>query len=203
MRAPGPSPTRTAGRRPSLPNGRAVLGGLLVATAAIGTTLPAEGLTLTDLSGRFDVKQILAPTSDIVALMTLEHQTGFSNRAAVLNARYSEEGAIALADYLSFRDEVALPGPISGNAGFSKRFAATGPRDASGRSLREFDLQTKLFRRPLSYMIYSNAFDGLTPQAKAVIWRRLHETLRQTPAGREAIAIVAATKSDAPASWKQ
>ena len=36
-RAPGHPATRTAGRRPSLPNGRAVLGGLLVATAAIGT----------------------------------------------------------------------------------------------------------------------------------------------------------------------
>jgi Flp pilus assembly protein CpaB len=36
-RVPGLPSTRTAGRRPSLPNGRAVLGGLLVATAAIGT----------------------------------------------------------------------------------------------------------------------------------------------------------------------
>src|SRR5688572_8713728 len=35
--APGLPGTRTAGRRPALPNGRAVLGGLLVATAAIGT----------------------------------------------------------------------------------------------------------------------------------------------------------------------
>lgn len=173
------------------------------ATAAIGTDLPADGVTLADLSSRFDVKQVLEPTSDIVALMTLEHQTGFSNRAAVLNARYSEAGAVALADYLSFRDEVALPGPISGNAGFSKRFAAMGPRDAAGRSLREFDLQTRLFRRPLSYMIYSNAFDGLSPEAKTVIWRRLHETLRQTAPGREAIAILAATKPDAPADWKQ
>jgi hypothetical protein len=173
------------------------------ATAAIGTAMPADGVTLADLSTRFDVKQVLAPTSDIVALMTLEHQAGFSNRVAVLNARYSEAGAVALADYLAFRDEVALPGPISGNAGFSKRFAALGPRDGAGRSLREFDLQTRLFRRPLSYMIYSSAFDSLTPEAKSVIWRRLHATLRQTAAGREAIAIVAATKSDAPASWKQ
>jgi Flp pilus assembly protein CpaB len=35
--APGLPGTRTAGRRPALPNGRAVLGGLLVAAAAIGT----------------------------------------------------------------------------------------------------------------------------------------------------------------------
>ncbi len=173
------------------------------ATAPIGNAVPAEGLTLADLSTRFDVSQVLAPTSDIVALMTLEHQTGFSNRVAVLNARYSAAGAVALADYLSFRDEVALPGPIGGNGGFSKRFAALGPRDGAGRSLREFDLQTRLFRRPLSYMIYSNAFDSLTPEAKSVIWRRLQETLRQTASGREAITIVAATKPDAPASWKQ
>ena len=36
-RVPGHHEARTAGRRPSLPNGRAVLGGLLVAAAAIGT----------------------------------------------------------------------------------------------------------------------------------------------------------------------
>jgi hypothetical protein len=173
------------------------------ATAEIGSPLPADGLTLTDLSPRFDVKQVLMPSSDIVALMTLEHQTGFANRAAVLNARYSEDGARALAAYMSFRDEVALPGPVSGNSGFSVRFAAAGPRDAAGRSLREFDLKTRLFRRPLSYMIYSNAFDGLTPEAKRVIWRQLHEILRQTPEGREAIAIVVATKPDVPAYWKQ
>jgi hypothetical protein len=162
-----------------------------------------EGVALTDLSSRFDLKQVLQPTSDIVALMTLEHQTGFANRAAALTARYSEEKAAALAAYMTFADEAALPGPIQGNSPFGTRFAAAGPRDAAGRSLRAFDLKTRLFRYPLSYMIYSNAFAGLTPQARAFVWRRLHETLRQTAAGRDAIAIVAATKPDAPAYWRE
>ena len=163
----------------------------------------AEGVALTDLSSRFDLSQVLQPGSDIVALMTLEHQTGFANRAAALNARYSEDGAAALAAYLTFAGEVALPGPIQGNSPFSTRFAAQGPRDPAGRTLRSFDLKTRLFRYPLSYMIYSNAFAGLTPEAKTLVWRRLHETLRRTAEGREAIAIVAATKPDAPPYWRQ
>jgi hypothetical protein len=162
-----------------------------------------EGTTLADLKGRFDGGQVLQPGSDIVALMTLEHQAGFANRAAALNARYSEEGAAALAAYMRFAGEAPLPGPIQGSSQFSARFAAAGPRDGQGRSLREFDLKKRLFRYPLSFMIYSNAFAGLRPQAKALVWRRLHETLRRTAAGRDAIAIVAATKPDAPDYWKQ
>jgi hypothetical protein len=162
-----------------------------------------EGVVLTDLSAHFDLGQVLQPSSDIVALMTLEHQTGFANRAAALNARYSEAGAAALAAYMTFADEVKLPGPVQGSSQFSARFAAAGPRDGAGRSLREFDLKTRLFRYPLSYMIYSNAFAGLSPQAKAFVWRRLHDTLSGTAAGREAIAIVAATKPDAPDDWKR
>jgi hypothetical protein len=44
---------------------------------------------------------------------------------------------------------------------FSKTFPQRGPRDKQGRSLRDFDLKTRLFRYPLSYMIYSAAFDGM------------------------------------------
>jgi hypothetical protein len=161
-----------------------------------------QGLNVSDLSGRFDARQVLQPGSDVVALMTLEHQAGFINRAAALNADYSDGRADDLAAYMTFAGEAALPGPIQGSGGFTARFAATGPRDATGRSLREHDLKTKLFRYPLSYMLYSNAFDALKPQAKARVWQQLRERLRATPEGRTAIAIAAATKPDVPAEWK-
>ena len=172
-------------------------------------TLPAgavdlptdKGLNVTDLSGRFDPGQVLQPGSDVVALMTLEHQAGFINRTATLNAEYSDARADELAAYMTFAGEVALPGPIQGSSGFAAHFAATGPRDAQGRSLREHDLKTKLFRHPLSYMVYSNAFDALKPQAKARVWRQLQARLRGTPEGRTAIAIAAATKPDVPTDW--
>jgi hypothetical protein len=51
-------------------------------------------------------------------------------------------------------------------------------------------------------MIYSAAFDGLRPMAKDALWRRLGDKLRATPQGREAMAILAATKPDAPPDWK-
>ena len=65
------------------------------------------------------------------------------------------------AEYLLFVDEVPLPAPVQGVSEFAATFAATGPRDRKGRSLRELDLKTNLFRYRCSYMIYSPAFDAL------------------------------------------
>ena len=169
-----------------------------------------DGLNVTDLSNKFDIGQVLKPTSDIVALMVLEHQTGFANRIATINARFragnpADAGEIIdeLIAYMTFADEVPLPAPVKGNSGFSAVFAKRGPRDPQGRSLRDFDLQTRLFRYPLSYMIYSTSFESLAPTAKTRVWQRLREVLGGTDRGRTAIAILAATKPDAPADWKR
>ncbi len=163
--------------------------------------MPA-GQTLASLSGRFDPRQTLRPTSDIVALMTLEHQSGFINRAGALNVAPSDAALDAMADYMTFADEVALPVPVKGDSAFAARFAACGPRDPEGRSLRDFDLKTHLFRYPLSYMVYSDAFEALKPEIKQKLWPRLHARLEKTAAGRDAIAILAATRKDLPAGWK-
>jgi hypothetical protein len=80
-----------------------------------------------------------------------------------------------------------------------------GPRDRSGRSLRDFELQTRLFRYPLSFMIYSDAFESLHPEVRAKLWRRFYEVLsadRGRAEAAQAIAIVAATKKDRPDYWK-
>ena len=168
-----------------------------------------DGLNITDLSDKFDTGQVLKPTSDIVALMVLEHQTGFANRVATINARFRagnvpDTGEITdeLVTYMTFADEAPLPSPVKGNSGFSTVFAKRGFRDAQGRSLRDFDLQTRLFRYPLSYMVYSTSFESLVPAAKARVWQRLHEVLSSSERGRASIAILAATKPDAPADWK-
>jgi hypothetical protein len=142
------------------------------------------------------VSQTLKSSSDIVALMVLEHQTGFINKVGALNVTPTDDDLENLVSYMTFADEAELPDPISGNSGFAQKFAAMGPRDAKGRSLREFDLKTQLFRYPLSYMIYSDAFDSLKPQLKTKLLARLREELGKTSAGREAIAIAAATKPE-------
>jgi hypothetical protein len=74
-------------------------------------------------------------------------------------------------------DATALPGKITGNSGFDRWFQSQGPRDPHGRSLRELDLTTRIFRYPLSYMIYSVGFDGLPTYAKDYVYLRLAEIL--------------------------
>ena len=166
--------------------------------------LPIDGgRTLASLSGRFDPAHTLRPGSDIVALMTLEHQTGFINRLYALNMHYSDAALDDLVEYMTFADEVPLPGPISGDSGFTADFAQRGPRDGAGRSLRSFDLKTRLFRYPLSYMIYSSAFGTLKPDIRDKLYRRLYDALKARGAdGGDAIAILAATKPDLPDYWK-
>jgi hypothetical protein len=166
--------------------------------------LPAEGgPTLASLSGRFDPVHALEPTSDIVALMTLEHQTGFINRVYLLNKKYSDAGLDDLVAYMTFASEVPLPGPVSGNSGFTADFAKCGPFDSKHRSLRSFDLGTRLFRYPLSYMVYSTAFEALSPEIRDKLYRRLYDALKAKGAdGADAIAILAATKPGLPDYWK-
>jgi hypothetical protein len=144
---------------------------------------------LTSLAGRFDPRDYLSAASDIVALMTLEHQTRITN----LLTRIGWEARIAERDqksnpqldadvesavsYMLFADEAPLREPVGGVSTFTKTFPQRGPRDHQGRSLRDFDLRTRLFRYPLSYMIYSTAFDGLPDSIRTRLSQRLWEVL--------------------------
>ena len=165
----------------------------------------SAGANVTDLSDRFDTAAYLTGHSDIVALMVLEHQTQMHNRitAAGYQARLAlhyEEGinealgrppgsmsdttrrriegpAEELLRYLLFVDEERLTAPIAGTSGFAEDFASRGRRDDRGRSLRDFDLQTRLFRYPCSYLIGSEAFAALPAPVKEYVDRRLLEVL--------------------------
>jgi len=77
------------------------------------------------VAGEFDTTGYLATTSDIVALMVLEHQAHATNLMTRLNweARLGDqarvgEAASALADYLLFVDEAPLTARIEGTSGF-------------------------------------------------------------------------------------
>jgi len=158
---------------------------------------PAEPETLEPLP-QFRAAGYLAPHSDMVALMTFEHQTHMTNLLTRLNwlARTGEASAIdgaireAVA-YLTFEGEAPLVEPLEGASTFAKTFAQRGPRDRQGRSLRDFDLKTRLFRYALSYMIYSEAFDALPEAIRRQIYRALRgrlpadalQILRETKAG--------------------
>ena len=148
---------------------------------------------LTNLVGRFTPTGYLSTVSDIVALMTFEHQTQMTNyftrvgwEARVMQhdvkvddpARLQLDADIeALVTYMLFADEVPLKEPIEGISTFTKSFPERGPRDSNGRSLRDFDLQKRLFRYPMSYLIYSAQFDGLPDKIRERIYQRLYDIL--------------------------
>ncbi len=137
---------------------------------------------LTTLAGLFDFSPYLRPVSDIVALMTFEHQTQMMNYFTRLGWE-SRMGHVEAADieaalgYMLFVDEVPLIEPIEGVSTFTKTFPQRGPRDSKGRSLRDFDLQTRMFRYPLSFCVYHPAFDALPEDVRGRLYRRLWEVL--------------------------
>ncbi|MBZ5636220.1 MAG: hypothetical protein LAO55_24080 [Acidobacteriia bacterium] len=176
---------------------------------------------LTSLTEMFDTSKYLEPTSDIVALMTLEHQVRITNLmirigwdarigmpADKLNPEIEE-----MLKYMLFADEEPLKAPVKGVSTFMETFPQRGPRDPQGRSLRDFDLKTRLFRYPLSYMVYSAAFDGLPDKVRERVYQRLYEVLTGkdtsktfaglSPESRGAILeILRATKPNLPADWR-
>jgi hypothetical protein len=83
----------------------------------------------------------------------------------------------SLVTYMLFADEATLRGPVIGVSTFTKTFAERGPRDRQGRSLRDFDLQKRMFRYPLSYMVYSETFDSMPDKAKERVYQRLEDVL--------------------------
>jgi hypothetical protein len=82
-----------------------------------------------------------------------------------------------LLEGLLFADEARLTAPIAGGSGFAEVFTQAGPRDSQGRSLREFDLKTRIFKYPCSYLIYSEAFDRLPDEMRAYLRGRLQSIL--------------------------
>jgi hypothetical protein len=76
-----------------------------------------------------------------------------------------------------FRREAPLDGPVQGTTGFAAEFARSGPRDSRGRSLRELQLKTRLFKYPCSYLVYSPGCDGLPQEMRNYLWMRLEQIL--------------------------
>jgi hypothetical protein len=97
-------------------------------------------------------------------------------------------------DYLLFVDEAPLPHAVKGSSNFAEVFAAQGPRDSTGRSLRELDLTTRLMRYPLSYMIYSPGFAGLPAEVRAMARARLDEVLSGKDAHKKYAHLTPATR---------
>lgn len=163
------------------------------------------GMNVTSLARRLNGSNYLNESSDVVALMVMEHQTTAHNlmtaanfearqvlaEKAAPNRRFVRHGkersesttgrikAVGepLVRYLLFSREAVLTDQIRGTTSFAADFAARGPRDKRGRSLRDFDLKRRLFKYPCSYLVYSAAFDALPQTVKDYVASRMGEIL--------------------------
>jgi len=199
------------------------IGNRPISTASTADAVKAEARELKSLDGQFDTSGYLSAQSDVAALMVLEHQThmtnlitrmGWESRLAAHDGKAPDipriqQAAADLADYMLFVYEVPLPNKVRGSSGFAEKFAARGPADSKGRSLRQLDLDRRLMRYPCSYLIYSDAFNALPDTAKSLVYRRLWQVLsgqdknpryaQLSPADRQAIVeILRETKKDLP-----
>jgi hypothetical protein len=82
-----------------------------------------------------------------------------------------------LVEYLLMGGEAGLTDRVEGTSGFATMVARRGPFDRRGRSLREFDLTTRLFKYPCSYLVYTEAFDALPGGVRNYVLRRVWEVL--------------------------
>lgn len=181
------------------------LGNTFASVADPESTDLRAGANVTDLRRRFDSDRYLSPHSDIVALLVLEHQVRMHN--LITHANYETRVALAelqhpassiqhpasgrndwpharirlagemLLEYMLCRNETPLKGPIKGTSSFAVEFAAEGPPDSKGRSLRQLDLKTRLLRHPCSFLVYTRSFDALPEEMKSYLWPRLEEIL--------------------------
>jgi hypothetical protein len=161
-----------------------------------------------ELSGFFDPSPYLAATSDVAALLVVEHQMGMQN--SLTRANHAARKMLAyqhglqtsfkepvtdeptydsvksvfastvqdVVDHLLFRNAAVLPAGVTGGPAFRASFPKDVPRDAAGRSLKDLRLQERIFAQRCSYLIYSPSFRELPDSIKLRILDRLGEVLR-------------------------
>jgi hypothetical protein len=123
-----------------------------------------------------------------------------------------DQAASRVVDKLLFVGEAPIPTAIQGSTDFADAFRQRGPFDREGRSLREFDLHSRVFRYPCSYLIYSDSFKSLEESLRQRILNQLHDRLTtDTPPPKDAhldrptrVAIrqiLTETLADLPAEW--
>jgi hypothetical protein len=217
------------------------LGNLIIKGANVVEPVDnAQGQNVTRLEGRVSTEKYLTPHSDLVALMILEHQAFVHNHIAKANyaarqaLHYEKEmnrvlgepqehrlesttrriqgAGDDLVEALLMAGEAKLSAPVTGTSGYAEKFSTLGHRDRQGRSLRQLDLNRRLFKYPCSYLIDSPAFDALPNEMRDYVWKRLWSVLTEpniekqfahlSPDDRRAIVeIVAETKQNIPDYW--
>jgi hypothetical protein len=167
----------------------------------IGDPRPAE------LSGYFDTERYPTGTSDVVALLVMEHQMAMQNSLTAAGQRCRKmlvyqasllkgfkqpdtdalvydsvksvfaSAADDVVDTLLFHEAAPVPAGVTGLPAFREDFMKNAPRTGAGHTLKDFQLSDRLFANRCSYLIYSDTFAALPEQLKALIFERLYAAL--------------------------
>jgi hypothetical protein len=167
----------------------------------------SHGQNVESLDGYVNTSAYLAKTSDIVALMVMEHQIHMHNsfyaaRFQYLRAEFLQRALHPDADAkhsiqmqklirrrsdeilanLLFSDHADLPADgVDGSVTFQKDFLAVARRSKEGWSLRDLRLQKRLFKYRCSYTIHSKAFSNLPIPIKQRVLKNLRQHLTGEP----------------------
>lgn len=125
-------------------------------------------LTAANHSGRITARDA------IIMNKALERPEDFESEST---ARRYASAAESVVKALLFCDSPPLTDVVKGSSTFQEEFSGRGPRDSKGRSLRQFDLTTRLFKYPCSFLIASESFQQLPIGVKTRVWQRLDEIL--------------------------
>ena len=147
---------------------------------------------------------------NLLTRLNWEARVAAAGTSAAASTAGIGELANELADYLLFVGEAAAGGAADRARRASRRPRGAGRR-RTGRADRsaQLDLTTRLMRYPCSYMIYSEAFDGLPAAVKQAVYARMLDVLsspdlrvsdaRVSAADRRAVLeILRETKPDFP-----
>jgi hypothetical protein len=163
-----------------------------------------------DLTGLCDTSRYPAKTSDVVALLLLEHQMGVQNSLTAAGQRSRRMLAYQrslqetfkepvtdeptfdsvksvffsltsdVVDHLLFHGAAPLPEGVVGSEAFRRMFPADAARSQAGHALKDLRLRERLLENRCSYLIYSESFTALPAPLKARILDRLHAALHDT-----------------------
>lgn len=155
----------------------------------------------------FPKDRYLAPSSDVLALLVLDHQIGMHQRLTkasydvtlalkrrieLLQDLGEEPGnglsasALSVAtshvdkvlEFLFFCKEAPLPeGGIEGLTAYAEGFQKNRKSTKDGRSLKDLQLLNRLLKYRCSYFIYSQEWDNLPPPFLEMLYKRMHEIL--------------------------
>jgi hypothetical protein len=167
-----------------------------------------SGANVMSLEHFIATEPYLTKTSDIVALMVLEHQCAVHNAmtSAAKDAKAAMERqhalqnafgetlteepqgsalsvikshAAKLVKLLLFSGEAALPeGGIEGSEAFQTAFRHNRVETKDGRSLKDFQLLNRLFKHRCSHMIYTRMFSALPSVLKQEVYQQLRNVLQ-------------------------